>query len=118
VDSAPSMDSGLNGNIGVKNGVRVKASGAAALKPTEIAMEQIAGKKKSKFWVYAVEPVPDNVHDTPDNTLSQQNQESAAKGHSDLGSGASSPQPHPERNGHSNAHQDILEDEDFIMISP
>ncbi|KAF9056122.1 hypothetical protein BJ165DRAFT_1431032 [Panaeolus papilionaceus] len=40
------------------NGVKIKASGAAALKPTEIAMEQIAGKKRSKFWVYAVEPVP------------------------------------------------------------
>jgi hypothetical protein len=34
----------------------VKTSGAAALKPTEVAMEQIAGRKKSKFWVYAVEP--------------------------------------------------------------
>ncbi|PPQ99551.1 hypothetical protein CVT24_005339 [Panaeolus cyanescens] len=40
------------------NGVKVKTSGAAALKPTEIAMEQIAGKKRSKFWVYAVEPIP------------------------------------------------------------
>lgn len=40
----------------IVNGIRVKASGAAALKPTEIALEQIAGKKRSKFWVYAVEP--------------------------------------------------------------
>lgn len=31
---------------------------AAAVKPTEIAMEQVAGKKKSKFWFYAVEPAP------------------------------------------------------------
>ena len=46
------------GNHGVSNGVRVKAIGAAALKPTEIALEQIAGKKRSKFWVYAVEPIP------------------------------------------------------------
>ncbi|KAF8203824.1 hypothetical protein BJ912DRAFT_919838 [Pholiota molesta] len=45
--------------IAVSNGVKVKASGAAALKPTEIALEQIAGKKRSKFWVYAVEPIPD-----------------------------------------------------------
>ncbi|KXN88772.1 hypothetical protein AN958_06640 [Leucoagaricus sp. SymC.cos] len=37
--------------------IKVKATGAAALKPTEVAMEQIAGKKKSKFWVYAVEPM-------------------------------------------------------------
>ncbi|KAJ3542825.1 hypothetical protein NMY22_g3360 [Coprinellus aureogranulatus] len=43
---------------GTANGVNVKKSGAAALKPTEVAVEQIAGKKKSKFWVYAVEPVP------------------------------------------------------------
>ncbi|KIY51292.1 hypothetical protein FISHEDRAFT_30923, partial [Fistulina hepatica ATCC 64428] len=41
------------------NGVKLKNTGAAALRPNEIAMEQIAGKKKSKFWVYAVEPVPE-----------------------------------------------------------
>lgn len=45
-------------NNGASNGVRVKSVGAAALKPTEIALEQIAGKKRSKFWVYAVEPIP------------------------------------------------------------
>lgn len=31
---------------------------AAALKPTEIAAEQVNGRKKSKFWYYAVEPAP------------------------------------------------------------
>lgn len=31
---------------------------AAAVKSTEIAMEQVGKKKKSKFWFYAVEPVP------------------------------------------------------------
>lgn len=30
---------------------------AAALKPTEFALDQVAGKKRSKFWFYAVEPV-------------------------------------------------------------
>ena len=45
-------------NQGASNGVRLKTVGAAALKPTEIALEQIAGKKRSKFWVYAVEPIP------------------------------------------------------------
>ncbi|KAF8641162.1 hypothetical protein AX17_000797 [Amanita inopinata Kibby_2008] len=40
----------------IQNDVKVKSTGAAALKPTEVAMEQIAGKKKSKYWVYAVEP--------------------------------------------------------------
>ncbi|KAF8899001.1 hypothetical protein BD779DRAFT_1607614 [Infundibulicybe gibba] len=51
-----------SGNISAvshhENGaLKIKVSGAAALKPTEIALEQIAGKKRSKFWVYAVEPV-------------------------------------------------------------
>jgi len=44
-------------NSGTKNGIKINPSGAAALKPTEIALEQIAGKKRSKFWVYAVEPI-------------------------------------------------------------
>ena len=56
--SAHSNDLMPPGNHGVSNGVRVKTLGAAALKPTEIALEQIAGKKRSKFWVYAVEPIP------------------------------------------------------------
>ncbi|KAG2756416.1 hypothetical protein P692DRAFT_20852863 [Suillus brevipes Sb2] len=40
------------------NGVsKAKVNGAAAVKPTEIAVEQLGGKKKSKFWFYAVEPI-------------------------------------------------------------
>ncbi|KDQ63282.1 hypothetical protein JAAARDRAFT_29299 [Jaapia argillacea MUCL 33604] len=39
------------------NGLKIKISGAAALKPTETALEQVAGKKKSKFWFYAVEHI-------------------------------------------------------------
>jgi len=54
--SAQSTEPPVADNIGVANGIRVKTSGAAALKPTEVAMEQVGGKKKSKFWVYAVEP--------------------------------------------------------------
>ncbi len=54
--SAQSSDAPVGDNVGVANGVRVKTTGAAALKPSEVAMEQVAGKKKSKFWVYAVEP--------------------------------------------------------------
>lgn len=38
--------------------VATKKHGAASVKPTEIALEQIGGKKKSKFWFYAVEPIP------------------------------------------------------------
>ncbi|OJA19543.1 hypothetical protein AZE42_01461 [Rhizopogon vesiculosus] len=44
---------------------KAKANGAAAVKPTEIAVEQLGGKKKSKFWFYAVEPIP-----TPSSVLS------------------------------------------------
>ena len=32
-------------------GLKIKVNGAAAVKPTETAVEAIAGKKKSKFWV-------------------------------------------------------------------
>ena len=65
IDSVQSTE-GPSSNYGKTNGVRVKTSGAAALKPTEIAMEQIAGKKKSKFWVYAVEPIPGMNPSPPD----------------------------------------------------
>jgi hypothetical protein len=53
---------------GAANGLKIKISGAAALKPTEIAMEQVAGKKKSKFWVYAVEPIPGTAQPLPGTT--------------------------------------------------
>ncbi|KAI0068137.1 hypothetical protein BV25DRAFT_1867186 [Artomyces pyxidatus] len=43
----------------------LKHSGAAAVKPTEVAMEQVAGRKKSKFWYYAVEPAPMPPGDAP-----------------------------------------------------
>ncbi|KAJ2914273.1 hypothetical protein MD484_g6148, partial [Candolleomyces efflorescens] len=58
VASGTSLDGSTTGANGTSNGVKVKKTGAAALKPTEVAMEQIAGKKRSKFWVYAVEPLP------------------------------------------------------------
>ncbi|GJE85822.1 hypothetical protein PsYK624_019010 [Phanerochaete sordida] len=38
-------------------GIKFKGNGAAAVKPTEMVVEAVAGKKKSKFWVYAVEPI-------------------------------------------------------------
>lgn len=41
----------------VEKALQVKQSSAAAVKPTEVAMEQIGGRKKSRFWYYAVEPV-------------------------------------------------------------
>lgn len=39
------------------SGLKIKINGAAALKPTETVVETVAGKKKSKFWYYAVEPI-------------------------------------------------------------
>jgi hypothetical protein len=41
----------------VEKPLQVVHSGAAVIKPTEVAMEQIGGRKKSRFWYYAVEPV-------------------------------------------------------------
>ena len=38
-------------------GLKLKINGAAKVKPTETVVETVAGKKKSKFWVYAVEPI-------------------------------------------------------------
>ncbi|KAF7307092.1 hypothetical protein MIND_00502500 [Mycena indigotica] len=59
-DSAVSTGSGDGGSTtshGVTNGNgKLQSSVVAALRPNEVALEQIAGKKRSKFWVYAVEP--------------------------------------------------------------
>lgn len=41
----------------VEKPLQMKHSGAAAIKPTEVAMEQVGGRKKSRFWYYAVEPI-------------------------------------------------------------
>ncbi|KIP05348.1 hypothetical protein PHLGIDRAFT_30978 [Phlebiopsis gigantea 11061_1 CR5-6] len=53
-----SVTSSLDGSGSTTGGsIKVKFNGAAAIKPTETVVESVAGKKKSKFWVYAVEPV-------------------------------------------------------------
>ncbi|KAK0465606.1 uncharacterized protein EV420DRAFT_1515109 [Desarmillaria tabescens] len=57
-----------------KNGLGIKASGAAALKPTEVALEQIAGKKRSKYWVYAVEPSMLSLEPEPKDRASTMNE--------------------------------------------
>jgi hypothetical protein len=41
----------------VERPLQVKDSGAAVIKATEVAAEQVAGRKKSRFWYYAVEPI-------------------------------------------------------------
>ncbi|KAK7064079.1 peptidase family M3-domain-containing protein [Favolaschia claudopus] len=63
--STGSADAVSSTSHGASNNIKLKNSGAAALKPTEVAMEQIAGKKRSKFWVYAVEPIPGVDADEP-----------------------------------------------------
>ncbi|EKM48048.1 uncharacterized protein PHACADRAFT_266566, partial [Phanerochaete carnosa HHB-10118-sp] len=53
-----SIDSSREGSAPTATaGIKVKVNGAAAIKPTEMVVESVAGKKKSKFWVYAVEPI-------------------------------------------------------------
>ena len=42
--------------LAAQNG-RNRSRAATVIKPTETAVEVVPGKKKSKFWVYAVEPV-------------------------------------------------------------
>ncbi|KAJ7070860.1 hypothetical protein C8F01DRAFT_1108110 [Mycena amicta] len=64
--STGSGDGGSTASHGVTNGNgKLKTSVAAALRPNEIALEQIAGKKRSKFWVYAVEPAPGGEPEPP-----------------------------------------------------
>ncbi|VDB86586.1 unnamed protein product [Peniophora sp. CBMAI 1063] len=52
-----SVDGGsvAGGNDG---GAGFDAKARAKIKDTETAVEQLAGRKKSKFWFYAVEPIP------------------------------------------------------------
>lgn len=47
------------------DGIRVKMAGAAAMKASEKAVEQFAGRKKSKFWYYAVEAATPSATATP-----------------------------------------------------
>ncbi|KLO20645.1 hypothetical protein SCHPADRAFT_15551 [Schizopora paradoxa] len=56
VSSAPS-DTMVSPTSQVDSSLPPKQASAAAVKPTEQAVEQVAGRKRSKFWYYAVEPV-------------------------------------------------------------
>ncbi|TFY52540.1 hypothetical protein EVG20_g10507, partial [Dentipellis fragilis] len=56
-----------------QNKLKVKQTGAAAIKPTEVALEQVRGKKKSKFWYYAVEPIPGAAAPIPTSAQSPSN---------------------------------------------
>ncbi|GBE77729.1 hypothetical protein SCP_0106110 [Sparassis crispa] len=57
VDSTVSTNSAEGTPAQAPSGLKIKIHGAAAMKPTETAVEVVAGKKKSKYWYYAVEPV-------------------------------------------------------------
>jgi len=56
VSSAPS-DTMMSPTSQADSSLPPKQGGAAAVKPSETAVEQVAGRKRSKFWYYAVEPV-------------------------------------------------------------
>ncbi|KAJ6621174.1 hypothetical protein B0H10DRAFT_2163282 [Mycena sp. CBHHK59/15] len=70
--STGSVDAASATSHGAKNGLKLKTSGAAALKPTEIALEQIAGKNAPK----STSPPPDPVNaesSTGDSHMSEMN---------------------------------------------
>lgn len=52
------------------SGLKLKIQGAAAIRPTEVAIEQLKGKKKSKYWFYAVEPVAATPSGPSESTVS------------------------------------------------
>ncbi|KAG5651419.1 hypothetical protein H0H81_008703 [Sphagnurus paluster] len=83
-DSTMSTNSadGASTSGATQNNLKIKISGAAALKPTEIALEQIAGKKRSKFWVYAVEPIPDGTPASQNSAALPSRNGHGANGHS------------------------------------
>ncbi|KAI0785032.1 hypothetical protein C8Q75DRAFT_794775 [Abortiporus biennis] len=93
VDSTASTNSG-DGSPSIPSvasaggsGLKIKVHGAAAVKPTETAVETIAGKKKSKFWFYAVEPIPNSNAPTIDsdtNGTTNTNGNSATLANGDL----------------------------------
>lgn len=56
ISSAPSDT--LVSPVLSSSGAPTAKNGAAAVRQNELVVEQVAGKKKSKFWYYAVEPVP------------------------------------------------------------
>lgn len=42
---------------GAESEQKIKNQSVPAIKSNEVSMEQVNGKKKSKFWYYAVEPI-------------------------------------------------------------
>ena len=85
-----SVTSSLDGSGSTTGGsIKVKFNGAAAIKPTETVVESVAGKKKSKFWVYAVEPVVSPQQGTVDMDFIMSDSTGMGNGHQN-GMGSSS----------------------------
>ncbi|KAL5494905.1 hypothetical protein ACEPAI_367 [Sanghuangporus weigelae] len=57
----------------VSNGSSSKKNGLTAVRDKEVVVEQIPGKKKSKFWYYAVEPASGPVPSSPAQSTGTEN---------------------------------------------
>lgn len=99
-------DAASSASPGPDQSLRLKSSSAAALKPTEIALEQIKGKKRSKYWVYAVEPIPGAAPPPPDPGLSNGAPSNGMNGHATNGDKHSTPPPAPPPPQDSSSHMD------------
>ncbi|THH11607.1 hypothetical protein EW145_g527 [Phellinidium pouzarii] len=111
ISSAPSDN--LISPVLSSNGTSVGKNGAAAVKGNEVAVEQVAGKKKSKFWFYAVEPAPNATAASEVPTDGVENLEinshSRANGEGSQGSsGASIEGPMGQKNGDYRPHENGL----------
>ncbi|KZT08479.1 uncharacterized protein LAESUDRAFT_723999 [Laetiporus sulphureus 93-53] len=86
------------------NGLKIKMYGAAAVKPTEMVVEAVAGKKRSKYWCYAVEPVP-ALQVAPDDPLGPRKRRRTEK------AGLQSsmyPEQTPDNESHSGTNGDVV----------
>ncbi|KAI5898043.1 uncharacterized protein SCHCODRAFT_02610964 [Schizophyllum commune H4-8] len=87
--------------------IKLKATGAAALRANEQAVEVLPGKKKSRFWVYAVEPADEQ----------QENGNGRDQG-GDLKSEEATSSVPPETNGNSTASDGMDVDVRRRSVSP
>ena len=93
VSSAPS-DTMVSPTSQADSSLPPKQASAAAVRPTELAVEQVAGRKRSKFWYYAVEPaLPPSNSATPSSMQSMDVEPNGAvtngfqNGHGEFGGG-------------------------------
>lgn len=109
--SAEALSAAASGaSLGESSGLKIKIHGAAAVKPTETVLEQVAGRKRSKFWYYAVEPIFGAVPPVPvgpgDQACANGGGTSGQNGHKINGDGP----PHPSINRENGStHERSLE---------